>query len=102
MHRPDAGEVKLNNRPVIFTSPRAALAAGIGALLQERNLIPRFSVGENLLLERERYMPPMYRTRVMAEAWPLYELIYHLPREHLIDRDTFRRGRFDVTMSVLI
>ena len=47
-------------------------------------------------------MPPMYRTRVMAEAWLLYELIYHLPRERLIDRDTFRRGRFDVTMSVLI
>ncbi len=28
------------------------IAAGIGAVHQERNLIPRFSVGENILLER--------------------------------------------------
>ena len=35
-----------------FASPRDALAAGVSAVHQERNLIPRFSVGENILLER--------------------------------------------------
>ena len=35
-----------------FASPHDALRAGISAVHQERNLIPRFSVGENILLER--------------------------------------------------
>ena len=51
VHRPDAGAVLLDGKPVLFVSPRDALAAGIGAVHQERNLIPRFSVGENILLE---------------------------------------------------
>jgi ribose transport system ATP-binding protein len=52
VHRPDSGAVKLDGGQVAFNSPRDALAAGIGAVHQERNLIPRFSVGENILLER--------------------------------------------------
>ena len=46
------GASLLDGQPVEFASPRDALAAGIGAVHQERNLIPRFSVGENILLER--------------------------------------------------
>ena len=52
LHRPDSGRVLLDGKPVAFHSPRDALAAGISAVHQERNLIPRFSVGENILLER--------------------------------------------------
>ena len=52
LYRPDAGQVLLDGRPVQFASPRDALRAGISAVHQERNLIPRFSVGENILLER--------------------------------------------------
>ena len=52
VHRPDAGELRLNGAPVRFEGPREAIAAGIGVVHQERNLIPRFSVGENILLER--------------------------------------------------
>ena len=52
LYRPDGGRVLLDGKPVEFASPRAALAAGISAVHQERNLIPRFSVGENILLER--------------------------------------------------
>jgi ribose transport system ATP-binding protein len=52
LYRPDSGRVLLDGRPVEFASPRDALAAGISAVHQERNLIPRFSVGENILLER--------------------------------------------------
>ena len=51
VHRPDAGGIKLDGAAVSFGSPRDALAAGISAVHQERNLIPRFSVGENILLE---------------------------------------------------
>jgi ribose transport system ATP-binding protein len=52
VHQPDSGAVKLDGGQIEFGSPRDALAAGIGAVHQERNLIPRFSVGENILLER--------------------------------------------------
>ncbi|MBV8662166.1 MAG: sugar ABC transporter ATP-binding protein [Hyphomicrobiales bacterium] len=52
LFRPDFGRVLLDGREVAFRSPRDALTAGISAVHQERNLIPRFSVGENIVLER--------------------------------------------------
>lgn len=52
LYRPDGGELKVNDQPVKFTKPQDALKAGIGAVHQERNLIPRFTVGENILIER--------------------------------------------------
>ena len=52
IHQADAGELLLDGRPVRFADPREAIAAGIGVVHQERNLIPRFSVAENIMLER--------------------------------------------------
>ncbi|MBL8579950.1 MAG: sugar ABC transporter ATP-binding protein [Mesorhizobium sp.] len=52
LYRPDDGRVMIDGQEMSFQSPRDAIAAGIGAVHQERNLIPRFSVGENILLER--------------------------------------------------
>jgi ribose transport system ATP-binding protein len=52
VYKPDSGRLLLDDQPVEFASPREALAAGIGAVHQDRNLIPRFSVGENILIER--------------------------------------------------
>ena len=51
VYKPDSGRLLLDGQPAEFASPRDALAAAIGAVHQERNLIPRFSVGENILLE---------------------------------------------------
>ncbi len=52
VHPPDAGTMHMDGRQVRFTGPTEAIAAGIGVVHQERNLIPRFSVGENILLDR--------------------------------------------------
>ena len=52
IHRPDAGTLLLDGRPVQFRSAREAIASGIGVVHQERNLISRFSIGENILLDR--------------------------------------------------
>ncbi|MEM8664717.1 MAG: ATP-binding cassette domain-containing protein, partial [Pseudomonadota bacterium] len=52
VHRPDKGRVVLDGEEVHFSSPREAMARGISAVHQERNLIPRFSVAENIMLER--------------------------------------------------
>jgi ribose transport system ATP-binding protein len=52
LYRPDRGQVLIDGTAQIFASPRDAIAAGVSAVHQERNLIPRFSIGENILLER--------------------------------------------------
>jgi ribose transport system ATP-binding protein len=52
VHAADAGTVTLEGEVVRFASPRDAIARGVAAVHQERNLIPRFSVAENIVLER--------------------------------------------------
>ena len=51
VHRPDAGTLEVDGREVRLASPHAAAAAGIGAVHQERNLVPEFSVAENVALQ---------------------------------------------------
>ena len=50
---PDEGTLRLDGRMVSFPNPSAALAAGIGIVFQELNLIPHLSVAENIFLGRE-------------------------------------------------
>jgi len=64
VYRPDEGEIRLAGDPVNFASPRDALAAGIGAVHQERNLIPRYSIAENIMLDR---LPLKFRLINRAE-----------------------------------
>jgi ribose transport system ATP-binding protein len=52
VYRPDAGQLRLDGAELHFSSPHDAIKAGIGTVHQERNLIPRFSVAENIMLER--------------------------------------------------
>ncbi len=52
MHQHTAGEIRVDGAEVNFANPREAIARGIGVVHQERNLIPRFSVAENIHLER--------------------------------------------------
>jgi ribose transport system ATP-binding protein len=52
VHRPDSGRVLLDGREIELHSPRHAIRHGISAVHQERNLIPRFSVAENIMLEQ--------------------------------------------------
>lgn len=52
IHQQDVGEMTINGSPVRFANPRQAAAGGIGVVHQERNLVTRFSVGENIMLDR--------------------------------------------------
>ena len=52
VYRPEDGQILLDGREVRFASPRDAMVAGISVVHQERNLVPGFSVAENLTLER--------------------------------------------------
>ncbi|SDQ11926.1 ABC transporter ATP-binding protein [Quadrisphaera sp. DSM 44207] len=51
--RPDAGEVLVDGRPVGFSGPGDALAAGIGMVHQHFMLVPVFTVAENVVLGAE-------------------------------------------------
>jgi ribose transport system ATP-binding protein len=72
VHHADRGALLIGGRERRFSSPQEAIAAGISAVYQERNLVPEFSVAENLFL----HGPPrqagflnygqMYRD---AETW---------------------------------
>ena len=59
MHQPDEGTILLEGRPVVFKTPTAAIAAGIGMVHQHFMLADNFTVLENIILgsEPERGRP---------------------------------------------
>ncbi len=52
-HRPDAGIIEIDGRPVEITSPQDSQRAGIGIIYQEFNLVPAMTVRENIFLGQE-------------------------------------------------
>src|SRR5215475_12050724 len=53
IYTPDAGEVKLDGRPIRFDGPAEATAAGVSLIHQELNLAENLTVTDNLFLGRE-------------------------------------------------
>ncbi len=52
IHVPDAGELRVEGKPVRFRSPSEAMAAGIGMVHQELAFCENLTVAENLCLSR--------------------------------------------------
>ncbi len=50
MQQPDAGEIRVKDRPVRLSSPRESLDLGIGTVFQHVLLVPSLTVVENLML----------------------------------------------------
>ena len=50
MYRPESGSILIEGKPVILSSPRDAIAAGIGMVHQHFMLVPTQTVTENILL----------------------------------------------------
>jgi len=59
LYQPDSGEILLRGKPVQFQSSRDAIAAGIGMVHQHFQLIPVFTVAENVVLGNEPRKGPM-------------------------------------------
>ncbi len=53
LYHADEGEILLDDKPVTFTGPGEAMAAGIGMVHQHFMLIPVFTVAENVMLGHE-------------------------------------------------
>ena len=54
---PDAGEIRLDGRPVHFRSPIDARRAGIETVYQDLAVAPAMTIAENLFLGRELRRP---------------------------------------------
>ena len=52
-YQPSSGEIRLEGHKVEISSPRRALALGIGIVYQEFSLLPNLSVAHNILLGQE-------------------------------------------------
>lgn len=52
VHRLDGGSMTIDGQPFSPHSTRDAISSGVGVVHQERNLIPQFSIAENIFLER--------------------------------------------------
>jgi ribose transport system ATP-binding protein len=48
--KPDAGVIQLENQPVVFRNPAAAMQAGIACIFQELSLIPDLTVADNIAI----------------------------------------------------
>lgn len=71
-HRPDAGTIHVDGKPVRLTDPRQSLAAGIGIIYQEFNLVPALSAWENIFLGREQTAFVVNRSAERSRAIDLF------------------------------
>jgi general nucleoside transport system ATP-binding protein len=53
LYRPDAGEIRIHDKPVSFSSAKDAITHGIGMVHQHFMLIPVMTVAENIVLGTE-------------------------------------------------
>ena len=63
VQRPDAGEIRLDGRPLLLDSVHAARRIGISAVFQEFSLVPQLSVAENIVLGDEPRRGPFLDPR---------------------------------------
>jgi ribose transport system ATP-binding protein len=76
VYRPDAGRIVLDGAEQRFGGPLDAQRSGIGVVHQERNLIPAFSVAENIVLHHLPHRGGVLDRRTMrAEARRCLELL---------------------------
>jgi ABC-type sugar transport system ATPase subunit len=52
--QPDAGSVTLEGVPTMFITPSAAMRAGVSTIYQERAIVSKLTVGENIVLGHEQ------------------------------------------------
>jgi len=85
VHRPDRGEVFIDDTPCRFSSPHDAIAAGIVTIPQELRLVPALSIAENIALGdlpvRRLFglVPTVDRARMRVEARKILAQLDYAP-----------------------
>jgi ribose transport system ATP-binding protein len=85
---PDEGQMRLKGGVVRFENPRQAFVAGINVVHQERNLVPTFSVAENIMLEQitEQALGRVRREEIERQARQYMDIVgLDLPPSHAVD-----------------
>jgi ribose transport system ATP-binding protein/rhamnose transport system ATP-binding protein len=82
--RPDAGTMTLLDKPVVFRSPREAIASGIAMVSQQLSLAPDLTVAENILLPELSKPGRLKRALLRSRA---AEVLYSLTDEARIRLD---------------
>jgi len=77
LHRPDAGDIRIDGTPVQIEEPRTAARLGIAVIPQERETIDTLDVAGNIFLGRE---PSRGRLRLLDRARMEEEAARHLSR----------------------
>ena len=77
VHTDYKGQIILNNETIKFSNPKEAIKQGIGIIYQELDLVPEFSVGENIFLADEPSSSRLggagilSRKAIFSETWKL-------------------------------
>lgn len=66
VHSDFRGTIKMNGRPVRFANPKEAIEHGVGIIYQELDLVPEFSVGENIFLADEPRAKSFFNIGVLS------------------------------------
>ena len=61
---PNAGEIRIEGKAVVFKDPNEARAAGIETIYQDSSLVPELSIARNLFLGREPLKRPAFLNRM--------------------------------------
>jgi len=68
LEQPTSGEIVLNGQAMAFRHPADAISAGIGLVPQHIELVPSFSVADNVMLGCEPHRGPWLDRRRAADA----------------------------------
>jgi len=77
VYQPDQGEIIFQGEKVCFPNPRKAFAKGISVVHQERNLVPTFTVAENILIDwiAEKDMKVVNWEKLYQEAQKYIDMV---------------------------
>lgn len=53
VHKPDAGEIRIEGKPVEISTPKKAMQLGIETIYQTNSMVPSMSIARNLFMGRE-------------------------------------------------
>jgi ABC-type uncharacterized transport system ATPase subunit len=102
--RPDEGDVVVHGTPVHFTSPRDAMACGIGMVHQHFMLVPALTVTENIILGQEpARCGPFLDMRQAAQHIRQLTAQYHLdvnPQAMIQDLPVGLRQRVEILKAL--